>query len=504
MSQYPFFWSFLGPAFAYTSAMKADPVYGPVLEETVRHALAFLTSLPQSSVAATATLETLRERLGRPLPAGPRDPSVVIDQLVRDVEGGLTGNAGGRFYAWVIGGSLPAALAADWMTSAWDQNAGMYAVAPAAAVVEEVCGRWLLDLLGLPPQASFALVTGCQMAHVTCLAAARNGVLARHGWDVEQRGLIGAPPIRVITGDQRHGTIERALRLLGLGRDCIVDIPVAANGQLTAAALAPVLAASPGQPTIVLLQAGDLNTGSFDPFLEIIPLAHQSGAWVHVDGAFGLWAAASPAHRHFTEGIEGADSWATDGHKWLNVPYDCGYAFVTDREAHYRSMGHHANYLTHSEAARDQVDWNPEYSRRARGFATYAALASLGREGVARLVAGCCEHALALVTRAGALPGAEVLHVPHINQGLLRFPDPAPGATAQDHDRHTEAVVARVVASGEAMFACTTWRGRRCMRVSVCGWATTETDIERAVQAIDQALRSATTRRSAPARTSPS
>jgi len=469
--------------------MKPDPRYQPVLQQSLAHALDYLSALPQSPVGATATLEQLRERLGRPLPAGPEDATAVIDRLVQDVQGGLTGNAGGRFFAWVIGGSVPAALAADWLTSAWDQNAGMYTVAPAAAVVEEVCGRWLLELLGLPPAASFALVTGCQMAHVTCLAAARNAVLAKRGWDVEQRGLIGAPPIRVITGDQRHGTIERALRLLGLGRECIIDIPVAANGQLTAAALAPVLAAAPNQPTIVLLQAGDLNTGSFDPFPEVIPLAHHAGAWVHVDGAFGLWAAASPAHRQFTTGVELADSWATDGHKWLNVPYDCGYAFVTDRAAHYRSMGHHANYLTHSEAARDQVDWNPEYSRRGRGFATYAAIASLGREGIARMVADCCQHARTLVTSAGALSGVEVLHVPHINQGLLRFPDPRPGATAEDHDRHTEAVTARVVASGEAMFACTTWRGRRCMRVSVCGWATTTEDVNRAVAAIAQALK---------------
>jgi len=463
--------------------------YEPVLQRSLAHALAYLSSLPDGSVGSTATLAQLRACLGRPLPAGPQDAGAVVDQLVRDVEGGLLGNAGGRFFAWVIGGSVPAALAADWLTSAWDQNAGMFHVAPAAAVVEEVCGRWLLELLRLPPTASFALVTGCQMAHVTCLAAARNAVLARHGWDVEQRGLMGAPPIRIITNDQRHGTIERALRLLGLGRDCIIDIPVAANGQLTAASLAPVLAAEPTRPTIVLLQAGDLNTGSFDPFAEVIPLAHAAGAWVHVDGAFGLWAAVSPAHRQLVTGVELADSWATDGHKWLNVPYDCGYAFVTDRAAHYRAMGHHADYLTHSDAARDQVDWNPEYSRRARGFATYAAIASLGREGIARMVAECCQHAHTLVSRAGALPGVEVLHVPHLNQGLLRFPDPAPGASAEDHDRHTEAVTARIVASGEAMFACTTWRGMRCMRVSVCSWATTGADVQRAVQAIGRALR---------------
>ncbi len=321
--------------------------------------------------------------------------------------GGLAASAGGRFFGWVIGGAVPAALAADWLTSAWDQNAGMYAVAPAAAVVEEVCGRWLLELLGLPRTASFALVTGCQMAHVTCLAAARNAVLARHGWDVEQQGLVGAPAIRVVTGDQRHGTIERALRLLGLGQRSIVDIPVDENG-LTGAALEPVLAAAPDAPTIVLLQAGDLNTGAFDPFPEVIPVAHGYGAWVHVDGAFGLWAATSPDHQRLTAGVEQADSWATDGHKWLNVPYDCGYAIVADREAHRRSFSHRVAYLDHSDVARDQVDWNPEYSRRARGFATYAAIASLGREGIGRIVAECCRHARAIVEGAGALPGVQV------------------------------------------------------------------------------------------------
>ena len=468
--------------------MQKVTVYTPLLQQTVEHAVAYLDQLPAVSVGATATLEQLRTRLGRPLPDSPHDAAEVIRQLVKDVEGGLLGSAGGRFFAWVIGGTVPAALAADWLTSTWDQNAGMYSVAPAAAVAEEVCGRWLLELLGLPPTASFALVTGCQMAHVTCLAAARNAVLSQKGWDVEQRGLCGAPRIRVVSGDQRHGTIERALRLLGLGRDCVVDIPVEANGQLRAAALETVLAAEPNAPTIVLLQAGDLNTGSFDPYLELIPVARRFNAWVHVDGAFGLWAAASPEHRRFTTGIELADSWATDGHKWLNVPYDCGYAIVANREAHYRSMAHHANYLSHSEVARDQVDWNPEYSRRARGFATYAAIASLGRAGIADLVRNCCCYAHAIVTGAGRLHGVEVKHVPHINQGLLRFLDEKPGATDHDHDRRTEAVTARIVASGEAMFACTTWRGLRCMRVSVCGWQTDEEAVDRAVKAIEAAL----------------
>jgi glutamate/tyrosine decarboxylase-like PLP-dependent enzyme len=412
----------------------------------------------------------------------------VIAHLVEDVREGLTGSAGGRFFGWVIGGSLPAALAADWLTSTWDQNAGMFAVSPAAAVVEEVVGRWLRELLGVPATASFALVTGCQMAHVTCLAAARNAVLTCHGCDVEQRGLFGAPPIRVVTGDQRHGTIERALRILGMGCDCIVDIPVDDKGQLSGEALQAVLAAAPDTPTIVLLQAGDLHTGSFDPFADVIPVAHRHQAWVHIDGAFGLWAAACREYQYLTAGAEDADSWATDGHKWLNVPYDCGYAFVADRAAHYRALSHHADYLDHSGDARDQADWNPEYSRRGRGFPTYAAIASLGREGIARMVSNSCRHAWRIVTEAAKLPGVKAMHVPTINQGLLRFFDPKPDATEGDHDRRTEEITERIAVSGEAFFACTTWRGMRCMRVSVCGWQTDDEDIDRAVKAIAESL----------------
>jgi glutamate/tyrosine decarboxylase-like PLP-dependent enzyme len=465
-----------------------EGVYAPVLQRTLEHALGYIEALPHARVDASVTLDELRRRLHKPLPTTASEASSVIDQLVADVEGGLTGSAGGRFFAWVIGGVVPAALAADWLTSTWDQNAGMYRVAPAAAVVEEVCGRWLLELLGLPATCSFALVTGCQMAHVTCLAAARNAVLAKRGWDVEAQGLCGAPAIRVLTGDQHHGTIERALRMLGMGRNCIVHIPVDAHGQLSGAALERELASAPNAASIVLLQAGDLNTGSFDPYDDVIPIAHKYDAWVHVDGAFGLWAATSPAHQHLTQGVDKADSWATDGHKWLNVPYDCGYAIVADREAHYRALAHTASYLSHSDVARDQVDWNPEYSRRGRGFATYAAIASLGREGIAGLVGRCCDQARAIVTRAGKLAGVEVMHMPQINQGLLRFVDPRPGATELDHDQRTEQVTARIAASGEALFACTTWRGRRCMRVSVCGWQTTDGDVERTLRAIAACL----------------
>lgn len=468
--------------------MKPRPVDSELLEKTLQHALSYLEGLPNGPVAPNRSLEQLRDQLHHPLPDHPRDPMAVVDELVSNVAGGLTGNAGGRFHAWVIGGAVPASLAADWMTSTWDQNAGMFAVAPAASVVEEVCGEWLLDLLQLPSDASFALVTGCQMAHVTCLAAARNQVLARQGWDVEQRGLVGAPPIRILTGDQRHGTIERAVRLLGLGRDCIIDIDTDEQGQLRGSALQAELAKAPDAPTIVLLQAGDLNTGSFDPFDEVIPIAHAHHAWVHVDGAFGLWAAASESYRHLTTGMAKADSWATDGHKWLNVPYDSGFAFVAHREPHYNSLAHHAVYLDHSAVARDPVDWNPEYSRRARGFATYAAIASLGKSGIEAIVDDCCRCARQLVEKAGEIDGVEIHHVPTINQGLLRFLHPSPNASLEDHDRHTEAVTAAISASGEAQFACTTWRGMRVMRVSVSGWATDADDVERTVRAIAKAV----------------
>jgi glutamate/tyrosine decarboxylase-like PLP-dependent enzyme len=316
------------------------------------------------------------------------------------------------------------------------------------------------------------------MAHTTCLAAARHAVLAARGWDVEERGLCAAPAIRVLSSDQRHGTIERSLRLLGLGRGCVTDLPVDEDGRLPVDALRGALEGSRGAPAIVLLQAGDLNIGAYDSFENLIPLAHEYGAWVHVDGAFGLWAAASPRYRHLLRGVELADSWATDGHKWLNVPYDCGYAFVADREAHRAAMSHRAPYLTHAAEARDAIDWTPEWSRRGRGVATYAALRQLGRAGVAELVERCCRHARRMVNEIGALEGAEVLWEPTINQGLVRFGD----------DERTERVIARVVASGEAFFGATTWRGKRAMRVSVCNWRTTDTDVERAIAAVSGVL----------------
>ncbi|HKN68229.1 MAG TPA: aminotransferase class V-fold PLP-dependent enzyme [Gemmatimonadaceae bacterium] len=457
----------------------------------MNHALAYLDQLDTAPVSATATLEQLRGRLGRPLTDDGVDAAQVIDELVADVDGGLIGSAGGRFFAWVIGGSVPASLAADWLTSAWDQNAGIYACSPAAGVVEEVCGSYLKALLALPPNASFAFVTGTQMAHVTALTAARHALLERRGWDVEQRGLARAPAIRVLCGAERHGTVDRAVRLLGIGSDSIVPLALDNANRMRIDALRAALDTDGESPTIVVLQAGELNTGAFDPFAELIPLAHERGAWVHVDGAFGLWAAASPNHRHLMNGAAGADSWSTDGHKWLNVPYDSGYAFVADAHAHFASMTHRSSYMMHEGDARDQVDYNPEWSRRARGIASYAAIRQLGRRGVADLVDRCCTHARALVKRIGALQGAEAVWEPVINQGLVRFLDERTNATDNDHDRRTDRVIEQILADGEAFFGGVTFRGRRCMRISVSNWQTTDDDVERAVAAVDRAIRRA-------------
>lgn len=463
--------------------------FRPALEAALRAGLQHLDNLETAPVAATADLATLRSRLDHRLETAGLPPEQVVAELARAVEGGLLGSAGGRFFGWVIGGSLPAALAADWLASAWDQNAALYACSPAAAVAEEIAGRWLKELLGLPAGAGFALVTGCQMAHATCLAAARHALLARRGWDVEEEGLAGAPRIRILTSAQRHGSFERAVRLVGLGRGSIHLLPSDEKDRLVPAALEAVLAAAPETPTVVLLQAGDINIGAYDDFTTLVPLAHRYGAWVHVDGAMGLWAAASPRLAYLMAGCAAADSWATDGHKWLNVPYDCGYAFVADASAQRDAMSHRAPYLTHDALARDQMDWNPEWSRRARGFATYAAIRQLGQDGVAALVDDCSRHARELVEGIGALPGAEVLWTPVINQGLLRFPDSRPEATEEDHDRHTEAVIAAILATGEAFFGPSTWRGKRVMRVSVSSWQTTAGDVERAVAAVAGVLR---------------
>ena len=471
--------------------METHSRYRAALERALVHSLTHLDSLAGTSVAATATLEELRVRLARLLTDDGIEASDVLDDLVADMAGGILGSAGGRFFGWVIGGAVPAALAADWLTAAWDQNAASYACAPAETVIEEVTGAWLKELLGLPPTASVAFVSGSQMAHVTALAAARHALLAQQGWDVERYGLMGAPALRILSSKERHGSIERAVRLLGLGSDSVIDLPVDHQGCLQADPLSHALQAVAQQPVIVVLQAGDLNIGAYDPFADLIPLAHAAGAWVHVDGAFGLWAAASPTYRHLLAGVAAADSWATDGHKWLNVPYDSGYVFVADQEAHRNAMTYTAPYTIRNAQVREPADWNPEWSRRGRGVATYAAIRHLGRRGIAELIERTCQYAHTLVMQIGALDGADILWEPQINQGLVRFRDSTPGATDLDHDRRTNHVITAIQRTGEAFFSGATWRGRRCMRVSVCNWQTSERDIERAVAAVQMVLQTA-------------
>jgi len=439
-------------------------------------------------VGAAADAAVLRTRIAKPFPRRGLPAEQVISELANDVDHGLHGVASGRFFAWVIGGSLPAALGADWLTSAWDQNAHNYGTGPAAAITEEVVGSWLKEIFGLPRQSSFALVTGCQMAHFTCLASARYALLAARAWNVEANGLSGAPAIRILSSDQAHGSIDRAVGMLGIGTSNIMRLSSDSDGRLEPAALESALAADANAPTVVVLQAGDLNIGAFDQFEILIPIAKRYGAWVHIDGAFGLWVAASASYRHLLAGVDAADSWATDGHKWLNVPYDCGYAFVADPRAHGSSMSHRASYISYSSEARDQADWNPEWSRRARGFPSYAAIRQLGVDGISEMIERCCTQARSLVTGIGRLHGAELIWEPRINQGLVRFLDLNAVASEQDHDRRTDDMVARINAAGEAFFSGTTWRGRRAMRVSVCNWRTTTDDVMRTVTNVAQLL----------------
>jgi glutamate/tyrosine decarboxylase-like PLP-dependent enzyme len=445
-----------------------------LLHATARHAAGFFDSLGERPIFPRTTAEELRARLGGPLPEGPIDAETVVEELAAAAEPGVVANPSGRYFGFVIGGSVPAALAADWLTSAWDQNAGLYVSGPAAAVVEEVCVGWLRELLALPEGVSAAFVTGCQMAHVTALAAARLHVLGAAGWDVNGDGLAGSPPIRVLAGDLRHVTVDRALSLLGVGASSVVAIPTDDRCRMRPDALRAALASGDG-PTIVVAQAGEVNTGAFDPLEEIADACEEASAWLHVDAAFGLWAAATPRLAHLVAGSERADSWATDAHKWLNVPYDSGIAFCAHPDTHRAAISVHASYLVHGEEGgpRDQMDWTPEFSRRARGFPIYAAIRSLGRSGIATMVERCCEHArrFAELLSDG---GAEVMNEVVLNQVLFRFGD---GAS-------TDAVIDRVVRDGTCFLSGTTFRGVRAMRISVSNWQTSDDDVERSVEAI--------------------
>ena len=460
----------------------------PLLETTLDHALHYLETLDDSKVSATLTLDAIRKKLNKPLQNTGMNPEKIINELVDDTRGALLGNAGGRFFAWVIGGSLPASLAADWLVSTWDQNPVLYACSPAISVIEEITGKWLKELLGLSESVSHAFVTGCQMAHVTCLAAARNYILEKENWDVEKKGLSGSPKIRIIGSENMHTTVDRASRIIGIGTDNIIKISEDNIGGLSLDRLEDALKVSPDSPTIVLLQAGDLNTGSFDNFEKLIPIAHQYNAWVHIDGAFGLWANASPDYRHYLKGIENADSWATDGHKWLNVPYDSGFAFVAHPPSQIKAMSSRASYMVLVDGARDEVDWNPEFSRRARSVAAYAAIRQLGKNGVADLVNKCCKHAHSIVTGIGKFEGAEMLWEPIINQGLVRFLSPDEKASQADHDEQTDKVIEEILKDGRAFFGGTTWRDKRCMRVSVSNWRTNDKDVGIAIDSVKSAI----------------
>jgi glutamate/tyrosine decarboxylase-like PLP-dependent enzyme len=469
------------PTSSRSSRSSLAPRLAPVserdlLRRTAEIAADFVETLDDRAIWPSATVDELRAALGGPLPDGPSDPLQVLEALAATAEPGVVGIPSGRYFGFVIGGALPAALAADWLTSVWDQNAGLVICGPSAAVCEQIAGEWLEELLGIPASASFAFVTGCQMAHVTCLAAARHEMLRRVGWDVERDGLAGSPPITVVTGGRKHVTVDRALRLLGLGSDKTRRIEVDGQGRMRADGL-EALRDIEG-PTIVCAQAGEVNTGAFDPLSEIAELCGAAGSWLHVDGAFGLWAAASPDLRHLTHGVERADSWATDAHKWLNVPYDSGLAFVAHADAHRAAMRLTADYLVAGEGeARDQMDWTPEFSRRARGFAVYAALRSLGRSGVADLVEGSCSRARQFAAAMTEVAGCEILNDVVLNQVLFRFED----------DATTSAVLESVQRSGEAWMSGTTWDGRAAIRLSVSNWRTTEADIDRTVAAFEAA-----------------
>jgi len=449
-----------------------------LLRRTAELAADFLDTLDERPVFPQHSVEEIASALGGPLPSRPSDPLDVVELMAREIERGVVATAGPRYFGYVIGGALPATVAADWLTTIWDQCAGLGALGPSASVVEVIVGDWLRDVFGLPADASFAITTGCQMAHVTALAAARHQVLATRDWDVREHGLAGSPPISVVVGRFRHVTVDRALRLLGIGGAQLVVADADDAGRMRPDALQAALAGIDG-PTIVCAQAGEVNTGSFDPLAEIVTIVRKTDAWLHVDGAFGLWAAASPTRRHLLDGVDGADSWATDGHKWLNVPYDCGLAFSANPAAHRASMTMQASYFEgQGKWVRDAADWTPESSRRARAFTVYAALRSLGRDGIAELVDRCCALAERFAEAVSALPGCELLNDVVVNQVLFRFED----------DDSTNAVLARVQESGEAWMGGTMWDGRPAIRVSVSGWRTTEADIDRTVAAFESAL----------------
>jgi glutamate/tyrosine decarboxylase-like PLP-dependent enzyme len=453
-----------------------------LLRRTADHIADYREGLAEARVFPSASVGELRQALGGPLPERGTPAAEVVETLATAVPPGLVASAGPRYFGFVTGGSLPAATAADLLVTGWDQLAFNPVSSPASAVVEEVAGGWLKEVLGLPASASVGFVTGGQGANTVALAAARHHVLAQAGWDVEGNGLIGAPRVRVVVGAERHATIDRSLRLLGLGSAVVQEVPPRADGSIDPIALEEVLAGGPDGPLIVCLQAGNVNSGACDDLVGGVALAHARGGWVHVDGAFGLWAAASPRTRPLVGGLAAADSWACDGHKWLNVPYDSGYAFCAHPEAHAAAMAYAAAYLVGQGEGpvRNPSAFVPESSRRSRGMATWAALKELGRDGVVELVDRCCALARRFAAALDGVEGAGVVNDVVLNQVLVRFGD----------DDRTRRVVEAVQRSGECWMGGTAWHGMALMRISVSNWSTREADVDRSVQAILAACRS--------------
>jgi glutamate/tyrosine decarboxylase-like PLP-dependent enzyme len=458
-----------------------------LLIRAAKHAADYLATVGTRPVRAEASADDLRRALGGALPESGDDAMAILDRLAAAGLAGTVATQGPRYFGFVVGGSYPVATAADWLVSAWDQNSGIFALSPIVSVVESVTAGWVRDLVGLPDHWSTGFVTGCQMANFTALAAARHHVLRLAGWDVEADGLIGAPPIDVVVSDESHYTIFMALRLLGFGAGRVRRVPTDAQGRMRADALARLLDGGSG-PCIVCAQAGNVNTGAFDPIADVAAAARRRGAWLHVDGAFGLWAAASPALAPLVRGIDAADSIATDAHKWLNVPYDSGLVLTAHPDAHRAAMTLGAAYILQSDAERDPHEFVPEESRRARAVPVYAVLRALGRQGLRDLV----ERSSALARRMAAAldgqPSVRVLNDVVLNQVLVRFEAPGGG----DADAVTRDVIARVQQDGTCWLGGTAWHGMAAMRISISHWSTTEADIDRSAAAILEACRRAT------------
>lgn len=450
------------------------------MERAAREAVTYRRGVAEAQTTPVATYRQMMAAFEAPLPEGPGDPSAIIEDLIARATPGIRAATAPRFFGWVIGNSHPTGVAADWLVAAWGQNVGNLTSAPAAAAIETVAANWLLEILDLPREASVGYVTGATVANFVCLAAARSEVLRKVGWDVEADGLIGAPPVRVLIGADAHATVFSGLKYLGLGAKRVVTVETDDLGRMLPSAFERALAAGEG-PVIAIAQAGQINTGASDPFTEIAPMAKAAGAWLHVDGAFGLWGRVAPSRADQLLGVDLADSWATDGHKWLQTPYDCGFAIVRDAEAHRRAMAISASYLPPAQGAdREPSAYVPELSRRARGVGTWAMLRQFGRAGIAELVERDCRIARDMAAALAKEPGVEIVCDVPLNQFMVRF---------GDDDAATLATVERIQADAVAFIGAATWRGRWVMRVSVSSAATTEKDGEITVGAVIAAWR---------------